>query len=162
MGWFIGPTIILSNKLFLQRYGNWNLPCTKLRGSVSKKYCNTSLIRHRPYKWGYLTNKARRSTFQAISPDYIGFKFRWLDKEKWKLLSFNCGDSQQGESARTRCRVPYKCDSFISEWGDPTYRPMPYRWGISVLLMYYSRVLFVYALLVIFVIVGLDQNCLSI
>ena len=45
-----------------------------------------------------------------------------------KALSFHCANSQKWE----RCLIPYKRDVFLFEWGDSTYRPVPYRWGITV------------------------------
>ena len=64
-------------------------------------------------------------------------KFRWLDKKKWKVSTFDRGNSQQWENARTRFMVPYKQDIFISEYDDSPYMPMLYRWDITVYINFH-------------------------
>ena len=46
----------------------WNDICLCRNNIYIYIYRNTSLIRHRPYKWGCLISEAHRSTFQAIFP----------------------------------------------------------------------------------------------
>ena len=56
----------------------------------------------------------------------------WLDKKNWKLSNLHCANLWARESVRSRCMVPYQWDIFIFELGASPYRPVPYRWGITV------------------------------
>ena len=95
---------------------------------INMIYRNTSLLRHRPYKWGCLISEAHRSTFQAISPDEISVQLRWMDKKNGKTTNFHCANSWNLESVRNRY-------IFIFEWGASPNRTVPYRWGITVVIL---------------------------
>ena len=106
-------------------HAKWHLSCiSRILVHQEFNYRNTSLIRHWSYKVKYAGQHFRLYLYVLNLGDTI--------KRKWKISSSHCGDLQQWENARTRCRVPYKWDNFISEWGDSPYRPVPYRWGITI------------------------------
>ena len=111
------------------------------KSSHSKEYNplhrNTSLIRHQPYKWRCLISETHQSKFEAISLDQMALNLgEWINRSA-KYQAFTVSISSNGKALEPgNLYVPYKWDIFISEWGDSPYRPVPYRWGITVYILY--------------------------